>query len=812
MEFVQFQIELSERELEIVALLGDGLTNQEIADRTGLTLYTIKWYLKQIFSKLHVSNRAQAVSKVLELGLLDTSTPPVRVTNNLPQTLTPFFGREQELNQLEALLLQDRVRLITLHGTGGMGKTRLALEVAHRLRGAFLDGVFFVALGQASFDPIQQIANTLAIPVDRSAGVLTEVSGYLRNRHCLLILDNFEQLTDQASRITALLQRTQALHIIVTSREVLRVQGETIFPLQGMSLPHRLDDMEDSGAYQLFVQCARAVYPRFSPSANEKAAIGKVCALVGGMPLAIELAAGWASVLSVQETEQRLRHGLDLLDSGEQDRPQRQQSIRATLDYSWHLLTPQVQRVLVSLGAFHHKGFTLAGAEAVAGASPAIMKQLVDAALVQRTGSGRFAFHPLIQQYIMERLEGDAELWASARQAHGQYYLDFVMRHIEALRAEMNFATVQSFRAEMDNLYQAWEYALDQGLYDWLESAAEVGYLCDLADLWKEADYLFRMTLAALPEHLTLLRGRLIAFRAIFVYRQHDFEKHIGYALESWDMLKESQYVGDAATAMAFYAVSMALRGQLAESMPYIDELEPLLEPAARIPCSYSRFYLSCTRGVATLFARDPAAALPLLEAMPRIAWHDLSLHLPEAYMELGQTEKARQGLQEMVEAGLEQRKYRAVVAAAFYLAVLDSGPEALAADVLRIFTEVAHISGSTATIARLVQYFGRYNLARGKPHFARLVFRTNLHMLDGFGATTYLYRYALETSRTLAAFDPARAEQLTQALASDPTCPPEIRQRATPQLGMTPARPDTMPSGDFLAVVDHILGVTATE
>ena len=148
---------LSEREIEILGLLNEGLTNREIADKTGLTLYTVKWYLKQIYSKLYVSNRTQAAAKARELGLFDEDAeapakPEPIIT--LPETLTPFYGRRDELDRIETMLLDDSTRLITLHAAGGMGKTRFALEAAHQFQPKFEDGAFFVPLGSVRNDPL----------------------------------------------------------------------------------------------------------------------------------------------------------------------------------------------------------------------------------------------------------------------------------------------------------------------------------------------------------------------------------------------------------------------------------------------------------------------------------------------------------------------------------------------------------------------------------------------------------------------------------------------------------------------------------
>ncbi len=462
MDAILEQQELSERETEIVRLLNEGLTNHEIADRTGLTLYTVKWYLKQIYSKLYVSNRTQAAAKARELGIL-TSKPEskIRITSDIPIVLTPFLGRESELAQIDNLLSDNTLRLMTIHGIGGMGKTRLALEVVRRFSTRFADGVYFVSLAQHSGDFLAKIADTLKLSIYSNDDILSELTAFLRNKHCLIVLDNFEQLIPQASIIVALLERTKYLRIMITSREILHVRGEVIFPLDGLQTPQQDMDIEENGAYQLYIQRARSGYVDFTPNRAEQMMIGKICDLLGGMPLAIEIAAGWSSVLSVEDTLPRLQSNLDLLRSDDRDRPTRQQSIRATFDYSWNLLTPQAQQTLMSLGIFDGNGFTFEVAEKIADATPIIIKQLLDTALLQRAGHNRYGFHPLIRQYVNEKLVSDAELLEQVRLKHGIYYYEFVMRHINSFAMDLNIETAKSFFHEALNLNKAWNFAIE---------------------------------------------------------------------------------------------------------------------------------------------------------------------------------------------------------------------------------------------------------------------------------------------------------------------------------------------------------------
>lgn len=793
--------ELSERELEIVALLHDGLTNQDIAEQTGLTLYTVKWYLKQIYSKLHVSNRTQAVNRARSMGLFGDDPPPHAVQTNLPEPLTPFFGRETELTQLAQLAQEDGARLVTLHGIGGMGKTRLALEAARRVAPQFPEGVFFVSLAQAHGSALQTIAQALNLMLTNSQNLYSELCDFLRNKRCLLLLDNFEHLLDAAPQVVSLLQQTQHMRIWVTSREVLRVQGERVITLEGLRVQ---DAITESSAYQLYVQRAADSLPA-QLSEQEQASIHAICTLVGGMPLALELAAGWAAVLSLTEIERRLKTNLDLLAATEQDRPARQQSIRATFDYSAGLLPVQTRRVLWALGVFIHDGFTYEAAEFVAQATPPDIKRLLDAALIQRSGKGRFAFHPLIQQYVREQLQAEPSLFADARYKYVTYYLEYVMQQIHALRLSLDMRTVQHFQYEMLNLYQSWFYGLEQGLYSWLLKSAEVGYLCEMAGIWRDSDAMFAHTLAYLPPEQTLLRGRIYAFRAIYAFRLNDPAAIKANALESWALLQGTEYALDAVTAMNFYAVSLAFGGEHDAALAIIDSLEETAHNPTLPPNAYAQCTVAYARATILLAAKRYEQALPLLERKnPAPDWYESRIHLPECYLELGKVEKARARLLRLYEAGLTSGNYRVVVGAIFYLTHIDSALAERPAALVRGFTELAQIINNDFATAQLINFLGNYCFSRGNITGGKLVFRANLHMLYARNARQYMYRYALELLRALLHQDPTAAKQLTEALLQTAECPADIREAAR-ELSQTRVAPPPEATTPFLTRIEPI-------
>ena len=776
--------DFSEREIEILSLLADGLSNREIADRTGITLYTVKWYLKQLYSKLYVNNRTQAATKARELGLLEDSTADAgQIVNNLPHLLTPFLGRQEELQQLQQVISDDAIRLITIHGLGGMGKTRLALEAAQRFSLMFPDGVFFIPFAQVHGDPLRAIGETLKLQLDNHDSSIDALATALYGKKCLFVLDNFEHLAQKSPYLVDLLRHVPDLKILVTSRELLHIQGEYVFRLGGLTVPDSLVDLEKNGAYLLFLQRAHMVDASFTPTRDEQASIALICKGVGGMPLAIELAAGWTAVLSVHETLKRLQKSLDLLASDEQDRPERQQSVRATFDYSWSMLSPDVQDTLTSLGVFDVTGFTFAAAEKIAGATPTSIKQLRDAAIIQATEDRHFVFHPLIRQFVTERLQADEVLYHEVAEKYGQYYFDFVVEHNIAFRESIDLRVIKSFFGEAFQLDIAWLYVLSKERYDWLLQAVEVGYMCDIVSLWSEVDHLFAQTLTVLPKEHDLLRGRLLAFRAIFAFRFNNLNTLREYAQTSWNILHDTPYALDAGAAMAYCAIGETFLGDPNQAFALLEQIEGLLEREDLGENAYARLIISAARPIALYFAGHNDKALPLLEQIEAPAWHDLHIHLCECYISLNRMDEAREALEALYNAALDSSYYKSAMSSAFYLSIIDSSLEELPDNVVRACIELTQISSYRPIIAQIAHYQGTQLMMRGHHAWGKLLLRGNLHMLHLIGEPFLMYRFAFRTARLMQKFQPEDAEQLFEALLNDSQCPQSVRDSVAKHL-----------------------------
>jgi predicted ATPase/class 3 adenylate cyclase len=370
--------------------------------------------------------------------------PPLRSLdarpNNLPAQLSSFIGRQDVIREVEQAL--EGTRLLTLTGPGGTGKTRLALEVAHRRLPSFLDGVWFVDLSAVT-DP-SVVPTEIAIAVEATqnpgASVFACLEEHLHDRTLLLVLDNFEQVLDAALSVEHLLSHAPGLKVMVTSRSVLSVYGEREYPVPPLRLPERepqpsLDVLTQSEAVALFLDRARAVRPDFELADENAAAIAEICSKLDGLPLAIELAAVRVKVLSPQAMLPRLDERLSLLTSGPRSLPERQRTLRGAIDWSYQLLQEPERRLFARLATFSGGG-TLEAIEAVCDADLDgqvldLLGALVDDSLLRRTetpgGEVRFLMLETIREFATERLEAERDA-AHVRARHARHFLALAVR------------------------------------------------------------------------------------------------------------------------------------------------------------------------------------------------------------------------------------------------------------------------------------------------------------------------------------------------------------------------------------------------
>jgi predicted ATPase/DNA-binding SARP family transcriptional activator len=399
-----------------------------------------------------------------------TPTPP----HNLPGQRTPFVGRTTELAELMQLLAEEEdCRLLTLIGPGGMGKTRLALKVAEQVvalpteQQRFPDGIFFVPLENVNGADglvsavISVISAESGFPLRGDAPLQEQLVHFLRDRAILLVLDNFEHLVKEAVLLSTLLAAAPRLKLLVTSRDTLGLQEAWFYPVMGLNAPTSLlettPQQEEYDAVRLFVKCAWRMRPNFDLDA-ERTAVLRICTLVEGMPLGIELAAAWLRVMACTQIAQEVERGLDFLTTRYQNLPPRHRSIRAVLDHSWALLTTDAQDAIARLSVFRGK-FRQEAASAITGSSFFTLATLAEKALVRVTHDSHYQLHEMTRQYAEEKLV--SPIRAALRDAHATYYADLLHQqssHLFTGAFRQVWATVGG---ELDNIRHAWEWIIE---------------------------------------------------------------------------------------------------------------------------------------------------------------------------------------------------------------------------------------------------------------------------------------------------------------------------------------------------------------
>jgi predicted ATPase len=425
--------------------------------------------------------RAERVFQLVHPGL-EGSFPPLasapRQRSELPDQPSAFVGRDGELKEIGERLRDESVRLLTLTGPGGIGKTRLALRAAADEIDHFEEGVFFVDLSTVrdSGSVLGAIARAIGLSDTGDESLLEELKERLREQRVLLILDNFEHVTAAAPTVAQLLQDCSRLKLLVTSREALHLHGEHLFAVPPLSLPSiapgqaSVEQLARCEAVQLFVERAHAVRPDFRLTEDHAAAVAEICLRLDGLPLAIELATARINLFSPEALRDRLGCRLQLLRGGARDVPARQQTLRATLEWSYQLLESGEQRLFELLSAF--SGAAFEAVEAVASSVNGRggtgidtldgLASLVDKSLIRQADPGdgepRLVMLETIREYAAERLEDLPEFSAAARRAHAVYFADFARGQWEDLTGDRRDTALAVMAADIENLRRAWRY------------------------------------------------------------------------------------------------------------------------------------------------------------------------------------------------------------------------------------------------------------------------------------------------------------------------------------------------------------------
>ncbi len=571
---------------------------------------------EKIFQALH----AALPSEFPAPRTLDT------LSNNLPVQLTSFIGREREIAEIKRLL--STTRLLTLSGSGGAGKTRLALQVAADLLDRFANGLWVVELAPLSDSTLlpHTVASTLGVREEAGRTVMESLVDYLRPRSILLVLDNCEHLVVASAHLAAALIRTcPGVRIVATSREPLGVSGEIVYRVPSLSWPHpqRLPSLETLTRYEavrLFIERAALHRPEFTITESNAGAVTQVCQRLDGMPLAIELAAARVKVLSVEQIAARLDDRFRLLTGGGRMSLPRHQTLRAAIDWSYDLLSEKERALLRRVSVFAG-GFSLDAAEAVCSEEGCgreelldILMQLVEKSLAiadTQGGAARYRLLETVRQYGREKLEEAREL-AAVRIRHGSWYLGLAERAEPELQGPDQKKWLHLLEAEHDNLREALAFSVEGGPGDEaLRLAAALWWFWHVHGYLGEGRAWLSRALAGTHGALSPARARALYGAGFLAWRQGEFGRAQALGRESLALFRDLGHRTGMASATSLLENVARAQGHHEEAAALLEESVALFRDLGD---SWGIATTLLTLGNAVRFQGNHARATSLLE------------------------------------------------------------------------------------------------------------------------------------------------------------------------------------------------------
>lgn len=517
-----------------------------------------------LYSLLHpdLTERYAACPKVLT------------VPGNLPSEQTPFVGREAEMLRISAILGQKECRLLTLLGPGGAGKTRLSMRTALEISHRFSDGVFFVPLAELeSGDSVAAaVAEVISFTLEGDTDPVTQLQQRLIDCEMLLVLDNYEQLTDQADLPARLLEVSLDLRIIVTSRERLRLRSEWVFEVHGMDIPDASDiDITGCDSIQLYWKTALRCGGS-EPKSDERETVARICRLLEGNPLAIELAASWSGFLPAEDILERIL-APESLETTLRDHPGRHNSLEASFMFSWNLLKREQQRNLCSLTVFRG-GFDLKAASEVCGIDIRDIVVLKDRSLLWKLEKSRFGLHGMIRHFASQLAAALMEDFSDLTDTHSEYYITLLAGSTEDLLHGDRVAAVSRLRRDLDNIRAAWNHSVENRITDRIRSGSRgLATLMGVRSQFREAYTLLKAAVCSMEGYADdLLMAGLLAQLGWVGSHVRPLEECIPILEESVDLFRRAGKAKPLAYGLNNFANVLNVRGEDRRAEPLYQE------------------------------------------------------------------------------------------------------------------------------------------------------------------------------------------------------------------------------------------------
>jgi predicted ATPase/DNA-binding SARP family transcriptional activator len=541
------------------------------------------------FHFLHDSEEPAHVYELLHPNLPSVEHPPLLSINqqltNFPILDPPFIGRETELEALQSLIASPQVRLISLIGPGGVGKTHLAVQFATQIAESFPDGIYFISLTSIQdpdFIPIL-LADVLKFSFYGPTNHIEQLGKYLHRMQVLLVIDNFEHLrSDGAKFLAVLLANTRSLKILVTSRERLNLIAETVIDVHGLPVPASslVEDAEDFSSVKLFLHNAKRIFPKFSYKNNSEAVI-HICQLVNGIPLGILLASSWVRVFSCPEIASEIKQNIDFLTTAAPDLDPRHRSLRAVFDNSWKLLSNEEQSLLRKLSIFK-SAFTLNTARDICGATPLRLSICTDKSLLNKLPEGRFEMLATFNQYASSKLEEFADEFVVTREKFYEYYADFCAKKQIELNTPIQRSALIEMSSEIENIRIAWSWMVDSDRWDLIAKVKQPlqAYHIILGNYIQGREF-FRMALQKLnrlnlPE-LELMRASMKLLTSWMTYRIGFMNEGLQGMSECLETFRIHNSAWDIGMTLFYMAEAYISMGNPAQAKIHLEEALTLM-------------------------------------------------------------------------------------------------------------------------------------------------------------------------------------------------------------------------------------------